>query len=424
MLERLSRCWARTVVVATVVAAAATTLTACGGESGGPTTLRFVWWGNEDRATATKAAVAEFEKLHPEIKVETEYSGYDAYFQKLSTQVAGGAGPDLLQLDRATVGEYEHRHVLADLTGMSLHLDKIDANLLAGGKVDGGQYAVPAGQTTQMLVFDPARFSAAGVTVPTGKGQSWNWAQFTDAISKVGAGGVAGTTDFGWAIDWFEVWLHQHGKSLYNAGKLGFDASDLRTFWTLTGSLRDRKGVTPATATTKMDGSTQNSALVGKQSASEINYDSSLTGYLSSYGAPLAAAPLPTDGKDTGMAAMPPVSFAVSQRSSHKDAAAKLLDFLVNDPTTGRILGATRGLPPNQDIRAQVCGAATGANKAVCDYEAAQRDKVGPAFGAWPTGSAAIKRDFQRTYDDVIFGRISAADAAERVVQNAGHSLS
>src|SRR5262249_32533980 len=157
----------------------------------------------------------------------TEYSAYDAYFQKLSTQVAGGAGPDLVQLDRATVGEYEHRHVLANLgdyTGKSLHLDKIDANLVAGGKVDGGQYAVPAGQTRQMLVFDPAKFTAAGVTVPTAQGQSWNWSQFTDAMTKVGAGGVAGTTDFGWAIDWFEVWLHQHGKSLYDNGKLGFDA--------------------------------------------------------------------------------------------------------------------------------------------------------------------------------------------------------
>ena len=80
-------------------------LSGCGSESAdGPVTLRFVWWGNEDRAKVTRAAVDEFQKRNPDIKVETEYSGYDAYFQKLSTQVAGGAGPDLLQLDRATVG--------------------------------------------------------------------------------------------------------------------------------------------------------------------------------------------------------------------------------------------------------------------------------------------------------------------------------
>ncbi|GAA3439281.1 extracellular solute-binding protein [Kutzneria kofuensis] len=100
--------------------------------------------------------MAAFEKLHPDIKVETEYSGYDAYFQKLSTQVAGGAGPDLLQLDRATIGEYEHRHVLADLGGMGLPPGQ-DRRQPAGRR-QGRRRPVrgPAGQTTQMLVFDPA----------------------------------------------------------------------------------------------------------------------------------------------------------------------------------------------------------------------------------------------------------------------------
>ncbi|WP_156077216.1 extracellular solute-binding protein [Saccharothrix sp. NRRL B-16314] len=45
----------------------------------------------------------------------TEYSGYDAYSQKLSTRVAGGAEPDLLHLDQATIGECAGRNVPADL---------------------------------------------------------------------------------------------------------------------------------------------------------------------------------------------------------------------------------------------------------------------------------------------------------------------
>jgi multiple sugar transport system substrate-binding protein len=404
-------------------------LSGCGSESAdGPVTLRFVWWGNEDRAKVTKAAVEEFQKRNPDIKVETEYSGYDAYFQKLSTQVAGGAGPDLLQLDRATVGEYAGRNVLADLgehTGKDLKLDKIPANLLEGGKVDGKQYAVAAGATTQMLIFDPTHFEAVGVKLPTGPGEKWTWAQFAEAMGKVGAAGqVAGTTDFGWAVDWFEVWLHQHGKSLYTPdGKLGFTADELAEYWEMIGTMRAGKGVSPAEVTTKMDGSVQNSGIVTKQAASEIGYDSGVTGYFGAFGPNLKVAPLPSDVAESGMAAMPPVSFAVSQRSKHKAAAVKLLDFLVNDPEAGKLLGASRGVPPNEEIRAQVCASAEGGSKAVCDYEATQKDKIGPAFGAWPTGSSAIKRDFQRTYDEVIFNRASAADAAKRVVQDAEQSL-
>jgi multiple sugar transport system substrate-binding protein len=415
-------------VLAMVVMLLAGVLTACGsgggGGSSGPITIRFVWWGNADRAAATNAAVKAFEKQNPNITVMTEYSSYNAYFQKLATQVAGGDVPDLMQFDRATIIEYESRHALADLdsyVGSALRVSQIPSSLLAGGKVGGAQYAIPAGQTTQMLVYDTAAFARAGVTVPVG---GWTWEQFATDMEKVGAGGVPGTTDFGWAIDWFEVWLHQHGKQLYTAsGGLGFTAQDLTDFWSITAALRQHAGVSNPQATTKMDGSTQNSALVGKAAASEINYDSSLTGYLSSYSGTLAVAPLPGDGGASGMAAVPPVSYAVAQRSPHKDAVVKLLDFLVDDPGAGAILGATRGLPPNLSIRASVCASATAGNRAVCDYEKAVAARIGPSFGLWPVGSSAVKRDFQDVYDDVIFGRSSVAAGAARVVQDAQQSL-
>ncbi|MDR6593897.1 ABC transporter substrate-binding protein [Saccharothrix longispora] len=408
----------------------AAVLSGCGGgDSGdGPVTLRFVWWGNEDRAKVTEAAVDAFRAKNPGIEVETEYSGYDAYFQKLSTQVAGGAGPDLLQLDRATIGEYAGRNVLADLgpyLGGALKVDKIPANLLEGGKVDGRQHAVAAGATTQMLIYVPSQFRAAGVTAPSAPGETWTWAQFTEAMNRIGAAGaVAGTTDFGWAIDWFEVWLHQHDKSLYTPdGELGFTADDLAEYWELIGTMRAGRGVSAAEVTTKMDGSVQNSGIVTGQTASEVGYDSSVTGYFGAFGPDLALAPLPSDAEESGMAALPPVSFGVAQRSKNKDAAVKLLDFLLNDPEAGELLGASRGVPPNEEVRARVCAGATGGSKAVCDYEVAQQDRIGPAFGAWPTGSSAVKRDFQRTYDDVIFDRVSVADAAKRVVQDAEQSL-
>ena len=415
-------------LAAALVLALAGPLAACGGGGGsGQTTIRFVWWGNEDRAKATNAAVQEFMDANPGIKVETEYGAYDAYLQKLSTQVAGGAAPDLIQLDRATLGEYQHRHALADLTssvGKELDVSQVAPELLAGGKIEGAQYSIPGGQTTQMIAYDPAVFARAGVTAPSGPGQSWTWAQFGDAMAKIGASGTAGTTDFGWAVDWFEAWLHQRGKQLYTPeGGLGFAAADLEQFWTLTGGLRERAAVTPPTVTTKMDGSMQNSGLVTKKSASEVNYDSSLTAYLSSYGPTIKAAPLPTDSAESGMAAMPPVTFAVTQRSSHKDAAVRLLNFLINDPGAGQVLGTTRGLPANQRIRETVCAAAQGGDKAVCDYETSVADRTRSATGLWPSGSAAVKRDFQRTYDDVIFGRISVADGAARVVQSAQQSL-
>ena len=339
-------------VLAAVMLVVTAPLAACGSSNGGGSgctqTIRFVWWGNQDRANATNKAIALFEKRNPNIHVQTEFSGYAAYVQKLTTEIAGGAAPDLIQLDRATFGEYEHKHVLLDLSSeqSTLRTSSIADNLLSGGRADGGLYAVPGGQTAQMVAYDPALFARAGVSVPS---TGWTWPQFTTDMAKVGAAtGEPGTTDFGWAVDWFDSWLHQRGKAAVHIGRQTGLHPDRPG--TVLEPHRASSGSTRASARRRpprrWTAPSQNSAMVTKQAASEFNYDSNLTSYISSYGGPVAAAPLPSDGtsaKDSGMAALPPVYYAVPKMSAHRDAAVKLLDFLVNDPDAGKILGTTRG---------------------------------------------------------------------------------
>ncbi|MEV7144769.1 ABC transporter substrate-binding protein [Streptomyces tauricus] len=420
-------------VVAAAALTLAGTLTACSSSpestsSDAEQTIRFVWWGNEDRAEVTEKAVALFEKKYPNIKVKAEFSGYPAYVQKLTTQIAGGAAPDLLQLDRPTFGEYQQKHQLANLKpylGKSLKTDKIPASLLAGGKADDGQYAMPAGLTTELVVYDKELFAKAGVTVPE---SGWTWKQFaTDMVKVKNKTGRAGISDFGWSVDLFETWLHQRDKALYaSSSKLGFTADDLTEYWNMLGSLRKKKAVTEAEVTTKSDGSVQNSPLVAKESASESSYDSGVTSYVSSYqGGTLELAPLPSDNASaSGMPALPPVYYGVSQRSSHKEAAALLLNFLVNDPEASAVLGTTRGTPPNSDNKDAVCAKATGPDKQTCDFQTKMADRLMPSDSwFWPSGSAALKSDFQRVFDQVIFGETSVSAGAAKVVENAEQGL-
>ena len=423
----------RRTLLATSAAAAAAILSGCDDPKGGPeatsgpVTIRFAWWGNDEQATATQNAVALFERRNPSIKVLTEFSAYDAYYQKLSTRIAGKTAPDLLQIDRPYLREYASRGALLDL-GWHLKgtmVEQIPRPLLDSGTLDAGGalYAVPAGQLTQMLVYDPAKFAQAGVVVPAGQ---WTWARFADDMARVAAAtGTPGTTDFGWAIDWFEVWLHQRERTLYTErGMLGFTTDDLIAFWTMTSQMRARKAVSTPQATAKMDGAVANSALVTAQSASEINYDSSLPGYLGSYGGPLRATAVPSDGPGTGMALMASVGFAIAQRTAHPAATVRLLDFLLNDPDAGELLAATRGVPAGMDARAHVCASPyTGNSSTICGYEDSVYKLVGPPFAPWPKGSATVKRDFQTVYLDVIFDRITVAEGANRLVTSATATL-
>lgn len=61
-------------------------------------TLRFSWWGGDARHEATLEALKLYTQKFPNVKVEGEYSGWDGYVQKLSTQIAGGSAPDIISI--------------------------------------------------------------------------------------------------------------------------------------------------------------------------------------------------------------------------------------------------------------------------------------------------------------------------------------
>ena len=63
--------------------------------TGEDATLRFSWWGGDERLAATLAVIDAFEADYPNIKIEAEYGSSDGYHDKLATQLASGTAPDL-----------------------------------------------------------------------------------------------------------------------------------------------------------------------------------------------------------------------------------------------------------------------------------------------------------------------------------------
>jgi len=62
-----------------------------------PVELRMSWWGGNSRHQATLKALDAFEKSHPDIKVKAEYTGWDGHLSRLTTQMASGTEPDVMQ---------------------------------------------------------------------------------------------------------------------------------------------------------------------------------------------------------------------------------------------------------------------------------------------------------------------------------------
>ncbi|MGA5896079.1 ABC transporter substrate-binding protein [Streptomyces venetus] len=404
-------------------------LAGCGGSGesagGGKVVLRYTWWGNPDRAERTEQAVALFEKQHPDIDVTTSFSGYDAYKQKLATQAAGGDAPDVMQLDYRQIDQYASGSVLLDLAKQksALRTSEIDQGLLATGRVDGVQYAIPQGQGTETVVYDVEAWKKSGVPLP---GESWTWSRWAEAMRALAKKtGRPGGTDPGQSEDAFEVWLRGQGKSLYTKdGGLGFTADDLTRWWTFTDRLRREGAVSPAEQTTQLDGSVENTPLGRGKATSDVNWDAPASGYLALVPTGVALAPMPS-GEDgaPGQYFKPSMFLGVSANTGHPKKAAQLVDFMINDRQAAKILGASRSMPVNESIRDEIGPRLTDFDKTIADFQESLDGKLKDPPQAPPSGDNALQSTFQRDYDQVSYERMSPREAAENYVTEAKAEL-
>jgi len=403
------------------------TLAGCGGSASadGKVVLRYTWWGNPDRAARTEKAVALFEKANPGIDIQTSFAGYDAYKQKLATQAAGGDAPDVMQLDYRQIDQYADGGVLLDLgkERSALRTSEIDPGLLATGRVDGVQYAIPQGRGTETVAYDVKAWKESGVPLPDGP---WTWAQWADTMRELKkATGKPGATDPGQSEDSFEVWLRGQGKTLYTKDRqLGFTVDDLTRWWTFADGLRREGVVSPAEQTTQLDGTVENTPLGRGKSVTDANWDAPASGFRALLEGGVGLAPMPTGEDGTpGQYFKPSMFLGASADTGHPSEAAKFIDFMINDLEAAKILGATRGIPVNESVRKAIEPQLTDFDRTISDYQGALEGKLKDPPQAPPSGDSALQTTFQRDYDQVSYERMSPREAAENYVTEAKAEL-
>ena len=74
--------------------------------SDGDITIRIAWWGGESRHGYTQELLDLYTENHPNVHFEASPSGWDGYFEKLSTQAASGSMPDIVQMDYLYITTY------------------------------------------------------------------------------------------------------------------------------------------------------------------------------------------------------------------------------------------------------------------------------------------------------------------------------
>jgi multiple sugar transport system substrate-binding protein len=413
--------------LATAALGAALLASACGGESGddgGDVTIRFSWWGNEDRAKITNQAVDAFEKANPGIIVETESIDFNSYFDRLATSVAANDEPDVITMGGAYPREYADRGVLLDLDTVKgdLDLGELDKGALANGTFDDTRYGVPTGVNTFGLIANPAIFEAAGVPLPDD--DAWSWSDFVRIATEIsdkspdGTFGAADPT----APDALDLYANQKtGEGLYrDGGGLAIEAKTVRSWFDMTTKLMREGATPPASLTAELAGQpAPEQTLMGQGRAGMMfGWSNLITAYRQASGADLVLlrAPGETTDEGTGMWLQASQLYTISKRSEHPEAAAKLVDFLIADPRAADLIKADRGIPANPDIRAHLEESLDDSGKVEFAFVDRMSELVDGHFVIGPTGSTESVDILTRVNDSVLFGQTSPADGAEQFV--------
>ncbi|WP_127792366.1 ABC transporter substrate-binding protein [Agromyces sp. LHK192] len=419
--------------------AATLVLTACAGNdaatepeapalelSDEPVTLSFTWWGNDTRHAATEEIIAAFEAEYPNITIEPQYTDWAGYWDKLSTSVAAGEIPDIIQMDEKQLSTYAANGVLADLGSLSsiLSTEDFPEAVLGTGALDGTQYGVPVGINSYTIIANQDLLDQYGVELPDD--ESWTWDDFVataEEVATASGGAIVGTQSWGFEDGGLNNWLRQNGESLYDGSEVAASEETLASWWEFLLEATEA-GATPDPAATieRETSGLAESFTATNASAFGPWWSNQVQALRDASGQDLVALRVP--GTADGSAYYKPSMFwSSSAKTEHPAEVATFLDYLANSEDAADLLLAERGVPANEKIREYITPKLDEVNQTVVEFLDELAPEVGDAPPATPPGGGAIETIIDQHTQKVLFGELTPADAAASFIEELQRAL-
>jgi oligogalacturonide transport system substrate-binding protein len=317
--------------------------------------LRMSWWGGNEVHRAYLASIRRFEAKYPHIKVKGEYTGWVGHLERLTTQIAGGTAPDVMQVNwnwlvlfsRDGRGFYD----LSSL-GNTIDLSQFDPEARAIGTVHGRLNALPVTMTARAFYFNASTFEKAGIPVP----RTWEELFAAGPIFR----DRLGEDYYPLALTFLDVlalcrtWVIQRtNASLVNeeARKLNATQADVAEMAAFYDRLVREHVIAPAPERASYGNVAEQELrpwITGRYAGTF--YWTSAVGKLEETlqpGQKLVLAPyfMRPGATDAGLFYRPGMMIAINAKTRHPKEAALLLDFLFNDPFAVEAFGLQRGPP-------------------------------------------------------------------------------
>jgi ABC-type glycerol-3-phosphate transport system substrate-binding protein len=130
--------------------------------------VTLTYWGLFEDASVVTPVISDFEKKHPNIKVEYVKQNLEQYKDKLVARSNNGTGPDLFRFHNSWVPQLSS--LLLPIPGSVISIDDFSKNYYPVAKADlvrnGVIYGVPLQIDTLNLFINKDLFQAAGLKAP------------------------------------------------------------------------------------------------------------------------------------------------------------------------------------------------------------------------------------------------------------------
>lgn len=386
-------------------------LTACS-RTDERTVLRF--WGMGREGEVVAELVAEFEREHPDIRVDVQQLPWTAAHEKLLTAFAGDALPDVCQLGNTWLAEFAALGALEPLDARVapskvVARDDYFAASWNTNVIDGRLLGIPWYLDTRVLFYRKDLLARAGFAEPP---RDWNeWRAAMAALAREGGGNAYAIL---LPLDEFEPLLQlamQQDEPLLreNDTRGNFRSAGFRRAFAFYLEMFRERWAPPMSDTQISN--------VWNEFARGFN-TFYITGpwnigeFKRRLPAELADAwgtvPLPGfDGRRGGVAGG--TSLAVFASSRHKDAAWQLVEFLSRPEQQRRLHALTGDLPPRRSLWDDPALANDAHARAFREqYESA---RPAPAVAEWERIAIAMQLAAER----VVRGGLSEDEALQRL---------
>lgn len=390
-----------------------------GSTSDGATQLQVAWWGNEVRDAQTTDAIDLYVSQNPGLAIEPMPAEFGAYWDRMATQTAGGDMPDVVQFGDGFLAEYATRGALLDLEPY-VDTSKFAPGTADVGRVDGVLVGINIGINTPTLMCNLGVMEQAGLDLPDDT--TWTWDDYLELATRISEAtpeGVYGTMSPG-AEGVLRAWIRQHGGELFTEdGELGTTVDVLEGYFDLLARFA-ASGAMPGASQIVEDNAKpiEESPVVVGSMAFQLVWSNQYTVVSNSADSEIAMLRMPSvTGNEADLQAWyhPSQLWCASATTESPEAAGAFIDWWVNSVDVGEICLDERGRPCNTEVLAAIEPKLSPEGQIVSQFLADLEPALGEPQPVPPPGSGQVLGDIlARTQDDLYFGTIDAATAAER----------